>query len=234
MQTTLYTIGHSSHPIAHFLSLLAQNHITLLADVRAIPASRRHPQYNRDPLCRALQACGIDYRFMGKQLGAKTANPAFLENGHVSYPKIAASPAFQTGLAHLVQTAQQQRTAIMCAEKEPLNCHRTHLIARQLQATSVTLIHILENGAHENHEHTLARLLKLTRTPDTDLYLSRDDLINQATAKWANRKTNPAKTPDATPPPPKQSQQKPATALIQHKTPPPRLRYPTQTRQAKT
>ena len=71
----LFTIGHSNHPIAHFLALLQQHAIAALADVRSVPYSRRHPQFSRAPLAQSLAAAGIDYLFLGDELGARLDAP---------------------------------------------------------------------------------------------------------------------------------------------------------------
>lgn len=187
MQTTVYTIGHSSHPIDRFIWLLRHNDIAVIADVRSIPASRHNPQYNRDTLRRSLGAAGITYVHMGEQLGAMTDDPALMENGRVSFTRIAASRPFITGLSRVADTAQKHRIALMCAEKDPLSCHRTLLVSRQLEKKGVAIEHILEDGTREAHDTTMNRLLTATKTPEEDLFLSREELIEQAAAKWEEK-----------------------------------------------
>jgi uncharacterized protein (DUF488 family) len=187
MQTTVYTIGHSSHPIDRFIWLLRHNDIAVIADVRSIPASRHNPQYNRDTLRRSLGAAGITYVHMGEQLGAMTEDPDLMENGRVSFARIAASRPFITGLSRVADVARKHRIALMCAEKDPLSCHRTILVSRQLDKAGVAVEHILEDGTREHHSNTMTRLLKATRTPEEDIFLSREDLIDQAVAKWEEK-----------------------------------------------
>ncbi len=187
MQTTVYTIGHSNHPIDRFIWLLRQNDIAVIADVRSIPASRHNPQYNRDALRRSLGAFGITYVHLGEQLGAMTDDPALMENGRVSFAKIAASRPFITGISRVAETAKKHRIALMCAEKDPISCHRTILVARQLDKAGIAIEHIIEDGTREKHADTMTRLLKATKTPEEDMFLSREDLIDQAALKWEDK-----------------------------------------------
>ena len=187
MQTTVYTIGHSSHPIDRFVWLLRHNDIAVVVDVRSIPASRHNPQYNRDTLRRSLGAAGITYIHMGEALGAMTDDPTLMENGRVSFARIVASRPFIVALSRLTETAKKHRIAMMCAEKDPLSCHRTILVSHQLEKAGGTVEHILENGSLEHHDSTMTRLFKATKTPEEDMFLSREDLIGQAVAIWEEK-----------------------------------------------
>src|SRR2546421_118491 len=89
MQDTVLTIGHSTHPQEHFMELLRRHDVTALCDVRSKPYSRMNPQFNREELGQALSAHGIAYRFLGKELGARSDNPACYEGGKVQYARLA-------------------------------------------------------------------------------------------------------------------------------------------------
>ena len=156
----LFTIGHSSHPIGEFIALLQRHDIEILADVRSVPMSRRHPQYNKHALEAELRRHHIRYLFMGRELGARRDEPEAWEDNAVSYERTARLPAFREGLDWIRNNAGEQRVAIMCAEKEPLHCHRTLLICRHLRADLPGGIrHILAGGALESHEDLEQRLL---------------------------------------------------------------------------
>jgi uncharacterized protein (DUF488 family) len=160
MPHPLFTIGHSNHPIAEFIALLQQHDIEILADVRSVPMSRRHPQYNKHALEAELPRHGIRYVFLGKELGARRDEPEAREDGAVSYDRIARLPAFRDGLAWIRGNAGKHRVALMCAEKDPLRCHRTLLICRHLREDFAGRIrHILADGALESHEDLEQRLL---------------------------------------------------------------------------
>ena len=134
---TVFTVGHSTHALDDFLALLLRHGITAIADVRSSPYSRMNPQFNRETLHAALKGAGIAYVFLGAELGARSRDPDCYEDGKVQYDRLARTAAFQRGLARVQQGAAQYRLALMCAEKEPLDCHRTILVARHLETTQV-------------------------------------------------------------------------------------------------
>jgi uncharacterized protein (DUF488 family) len=173
----VYTIGHSNHPFERFLELLRRHGIEVVADVRSIPASRRHPQFNRVALNTALAESGIRYLFLGNELGTRRAEPEAYEDDAVSYERIAALPAFQSGLATVEQIAAERRIALMCAEKAPLDCHRTLLVCRYLRgALGDGIHHILADGSLETHAEVERRLLA-----ETGVAAAQPDLFAGAT-----------------------------------------------------
>ena len=161
-EKTVYSIGHSNHPIEAFVGLLRQHGITAIADVRSAPYSRHNPQFNRDELARALESAGIGYVFLGEELGARPKDPSCYRNGRVDFARLAACEAFRRGIERVLRGAEEHRVALMCAEKEPLDCHRTILVCRHLKQQGVSVKHILADGTVEDHRGTEARLLKAT------------------------------------------------------------------------
>ncbi len=160
----LFTVGHSNHPWEHFLGLLERHAVSTVADVRSTPFSRRNPQFSRPRLERALDDARIAYLFLGRELGARSQDPAVYRGGRVDYALLAATRLFQAGLVRLEVAARERRVAILCAEKEPLDCHRTLLVSRQLAARGAQVAHILTDGSLETHEDVEDRLLAVTRT----------------------------------------------------------------------
>lgn len=162
----VFTIGHSTHAIEGFIDLLKCYEIVVLADVRSSPYSRYCPHFNREVLRSALANVGVRYVFLGKELGARPENPSCYERGSVSFSRMARSPEFRDGIRQL-RGAARQRLAIMCAEKDPLDCHRAILVGRELVRLGVRVTHILEDGSAEEHasaEHRLVRKLKIEPT----------------------------------------------------------------------
>src|SRR5580704_10880407 len=102
MQDTVFTIGHSTHEQGHFIDLLGQHGITALCDVRSKPYSRMNPQFNREELEQALLAHDIAYRFLGKELGARSDDPACYEEGKVQYTRLAQTELFRHGLKRVL------------------------------------------------------------------------------------------------------------------------------------
>lgn len=176
----IYTIGHSNHGIEAFLGLLARHGIEELADVRSSPYSKMYPQFSREALSSSLAEAGIRYSFLGKELGARTTDASCYVAGKVSYAKLAQTAPFQRGLARVAEEARARRVALMCAEKDPLTCHRTILVARALSPLGVEVLHILGDGGIEPQAAAESRLLDLTGLPQEDLFLSREELIAEA------------------------------------------------------
>ena len=166
----VYTIGHSNHSIDRFLGLLERGGINAIADVRSVPFSRRMPHFSRPALKEALKAAGIAYVFLGDELGARPQDRSCYRDGTADYELIARTDLFQRGLDRVIAGAHGYRIALMCAEKEPLDCHRTILVARHLKQRGVDIRHILFDGRIEPHETTERRLLAQTNGGHSDLF----------------------------------------------------------------
>jgi len=176
----IYTIGHSNHTIDHFLDLLSQHQITAVADVRSSPYSRSNPQFNRETLRQSLAEQDIRYVFLGHELGARSKDRSCYDRGKVVYARLAASSLFQEGLRRLEAGLDGFRIAVMCAEKDPLECHRTILVARQLAAHGVDVGHILVSGSLEMHADAIARLRRRVKIPESDLFRNDETLSDAA------------------------------------------------------
>ena len=187
MSEILYTIGHSNGTIERLISLLQQHSITAVADVRSQPYSRFNPQFNREVLAGSLKESRLEYVFLGNELGARSDDPQCYRDGKAQYGLMAETEMFKRGIARLLKGAERFRVAILCAEKEPLVCHRGILISRHLQGAGRQVVHILEDGSLENHETTVARLLALHDLQENDLFRTREELITLAYAKQADQ-----------------------------------------------
>ena len=153
------TIGHSNHAIERFVDLLKAGGVALLVDVRSTPWSRRFPQFGKDRLAKSLAGAGIDYAHEGAALGGKP------ESGG-SYDDLAARPAFQEALDRLTARAGTSTLCLMCAEKEPLDCHRTVLVSRRLAERGVAIEHLLADGGVRPHTQVEEALLGKASAPD--------------------------------------------------------------------
>ena len=184
---TVLTIGHSTHALEAFVALLQRHHVTAVADVRSAPYSRFNPQFNRDSFADALDAQGIRYVYLGDSLGGRSGDPACYEDGRIRYDRVATTESFKRGLARVVHGAAKHRIALMCAEKEPLDCHRTLLVARALDERGVDVAHIHAGGGLERHREAMDRLLGILNLPRDDLYRTREELIATAVSRQAER-----------------------------------------------
>lgn len=187
MNKLIYTIGHSNHPIEAFVALLRRHEISAIGDVRSHPYSRYVTQYSRDALKATLAGVGIGYVFLGKELGARSSNPDCYEQGRVQYDRLAREPGFAAGIQRIVQGAERYRIALMCAEKDPIECHRALLVARKLFEAGVPVAHILGDGNLEAHETLESRLLAARGMTEGDMFRSREDLIAEAYALRSGR-----------------------------------------------
>lgn len=179
MSTAIYTIGHSNHSARRFIDLLLGAAVDCVADVRSTPFSRRNPQFSQKALAASLKDAGIEYWFLGDALGARPKDPDCYEGGKASYARISATPAFQEAIHALIDGSHAKRIALMCAEKEPLDCHRTILVGRALAQRDTDLAHIHADGRIEPHAELEERLLHLAKE-HVDLLSSRDAALARA------------------------------------------------------
>ena len=183
----ILTIGHSNHPLWRFLQLVETHQVTTVVDVRSVPYSRRHPAYNREALSQGLRTAGLDYLFLGKQLGARPNDPACYENGRVQYRRLAESKRFREGLDRCIIESQTRRLALLCSEREPLVCHRCLLVARELESRGVHVSHILANATLETHAAAMNRLLNELKLRQFGLFDDGQDLFAEAYARQEER-----------------------------------------------
>ena len=176
----IYTIGHSNHAIEIFTGLLLAAGVDAIADVRLIPYSKRHPQFRKEALARSLKEVGIAYVFLGKELGARPDDPGCFVDGRVSYQRIAETDVFASGLLRVEEGAKRHRIALMCAEREPLNCHRTLLVSRHLILRGAVIRHIHSDGRIENGRDAEGRLAEEMGLGSDDLFLDGGGRIEEA------------------------------------------------------
>jgi uncharacterized protein (DUF488 family) len=157
----LYSVGHSHLAWPEFLQLLQKAGITAVADVRSSPYSRRLPQYNREALRCALGEQDITYAFLGNLLGGRPADPALYDHdGRVDYEKVRRTAAFRRGLEHLLGASEDFTIAMLCAEGDPLDCHRGLMITPALRELGVSPMHLRGDGSRETTEDLERRLLQ--------------------------------------------------------------------------
>jgi hypothetical protein len=160
----LYSVGHSNHGWAAFLALLRRAGVTAVADVRSSPYSRRLPHFNREEMEPGLRAAGLGYVFLGDLLGGRPADPdLYGPDGRVDYRKVRRTFAFQQGLERLVQGLERFTLAMLCAEDDPLDCHRGLMITPALREFGIAPLHLRRDSSVETTPEMEARLLAETR-----------------------------------------------------------------------
>jgi hypothetical protein len=159
----LYSVGHSNHDWLPFLALLQQAGVTAVADVRSSPYSRRLPHFNREALESGLRAAGLAYIYLGDQLGGRPQDPdVYGPDGRVDYEKVRQTFAFRHGLERLVQDLERFTVAMLCAEDDPLDCHRGLMITPALREFGVAPLHLHRDRSVESTPEMEARLLAET------------------------------------------------------------------------
>jgi uncharacterized protein (DUF488 family) len=176
---TLLTIGHSNLSADRFMALLTSAGVTAVADVRSIPFSRWCPWFSAKALAQRLAGEGIAYIALGEQLGGRPRDPKLYRNGVADYEAMAARPEFVAGLERVVDEIARHRVCLLCAEREPLDCHRCLLVGRALAERGLRLGHIRADGTIEPHAGTEDRLLALAGG-EADLFRGRAERLAHA------------------------------------------------------
>ena len=179
---TIWTIGHSTHSYDAFLELLRRHRIQAVADVRSRPYSGYNPHFNQERIRAELEVNGMTYVHLGRELGAHREEEAFGIEEKDAFSAIARSALFKDGLNRLVDGARKYRLAMMCGEKDPLTCHRTHLIERALRDShpDLRVDHIEADGTLETAHQFESRLMKDNDVDEENLFMTRAELVNEA------------------------------------------------------
>jgi uncharacterized protein (DUF488 family) len=181
------TIGHSVHDFPNLVRLLRRHKVTAVADVRSVPLSRFTPQFNRGAVERGLRDAGIKYAFLGKELGARTEDLSCYVDGRVQYERLAKTPEFVSGIERVLRGARTERVAVMCTEGEPLDCHRTILVARVLAEHDVAVGHVHGDGRVESHAEAMERLMAIFGLAEDDLFRTRAERLDEALSRQEAR-----------------------------------------------
>lgn len=184
----VFSIGHSDHAAESFVALLARHGVSAVADVRAAPYSRHHPQFSKAALVATLRAAGLAYVYLGEQLGGLPSARVRSQMRGSGYAAMAATEAFREGLVRVGQGRERHRIALMCAERDPIDCHRALLVGRALAGVGVEVEHILADGATEGHTALERRLLDAAgRSEGGDLFATPTELLDLAYLRQERR-----------------------------------------------
>ena len=158
----LFTIGHSNMEMSDLLGRLIRHEIKMVSDVRSRPGSFRFPQFNREPLMAQLASAKIIYQFFGDQFGGRPLDSRYYRpDGLVDYAARRKAPDFEEGMDRLLGFAKSQNLVLMCAEEDPLHCHRFLLICPALVQRGLLPVHLRRKGVRESQRDVEDRLLQL-------------------------------------------------------------------------
>ena len=183
------TLGHSTLTSRELLDILRKHHTGTLVDVRSTPYSRHVPQYNRETIRQFLEGAGIDYVYLGGSLGGRPSrNDLLTAEGRADYDLMAREPAFPKALERVERLADAGLVALMCTEADPLQCHRTLLVASELHGRGNSLLHLLRNGRQETHGELMQRLMAMwDLSPENHPGVPREELALEAARRQAAR-----------------------------------------------
>ena len=157
---TLFTIGHSNLELQDFLSVLTSVGVQVLCDVRSRPGSSRFPQFDRAPLQAGLASAKIGYEFLGETLGGRPSDRSvYRSDGRVDYELRRKAQDFRAGIERILELLTTQKIALMCAEEDPLQCHRFLMICPSLLGHGVEPVHVRRGGVLESQREAEDRLL---------------------------------------------------------------------------
>ena len=168
---TIYTIGHSSHTIEYFLNLLINHSINAIVDIRSVPFSKYVPHFNKDTIKEILYQNKTNYIYMGDELGIVQKDK--------DYTKILTSNQFNRGINRIrLGIEKNYCIAIMCTEKDPVDCHRSLLPSKVLHDNGINILHILPDGSIETQEGFEKRILNIyfPRTNEQNIF----EIIDEA------------------------------------------------------
>lgn len=187
-KTIVYSIGYSKFEIPDFIDTLKRFKISAVADVRSVPFSKFKPDFNKDLLKSELNKYGIKYVFLGEFCGARIDDNSCYVEGKVDFSIVAKTKKFQEGLTRILQGSKEYNIAIMCAEKDPITCHRTILVSRELSKTGVEIKHIYPDNTTELHNDLEYRLMKMFGLHQLDITMrSQEERLNEAYIKQGDK-----------------------------------------------
>ena len=179
MINNLFTIGYASFSITEFINALKSHGINALVDVRSAPYSKYKPDFKKDNINKVLMDNNISYIFLGKYVGARVEDPECYIDGKLNFGLLKKTKNYQAGIDRILNGMRDYRIALMCAEKDPVNCHRTFLTCRTLRSYPVKILHILEDGSLEDQTVTEVRLLKLHDLDQEDIFRTAKERVDE-------------------------------------------------------
>jgi len=187
-----FSIGCSIHKISDFLMILKKYSIKAVVDVRSVPFSKQTPQFNSHSLEIDLKEAGIFYLPFAEEFGARRLEPDAYSNDQVDFNKVISLPAFKKGINRISEGLNKDLIiAIMCTEKDPLNCHRFHLVTKEIKKQlGVDFFHIDFEGNYETDSQLEERMkCSLNISPTFDIITKVHDDVVAAISNGCSNKS---------------------------------------------
>lgn len=192
MKGTLFTIGYSGYMINDFISELQKYKINVLIDVRSDPFSQRYPDYNKPNLESILKRNGIYYRNYAVEFGARQEERRFYSlDGFMNFELFVQSEQFKVGERKIIDSLSQgYHIVLMCAEKDPVQCHRAIMVAPQFYRQGYEIIHLMPNGTTKTQVDVENELLNIYFPNMNQLSMLEPQKSEEEVIKDAYRKQN--------------------------------------------
>jgi len=141
----VFTIGYVSYQPDEMAKVLLSFGVSCLIDIRSNPHSAYYTQYNREVFSETLKQHGIIYRNYAYEFGARQEDPRYYtKEGYLDFSKYTQSEQFQQGVRKIETGIQMGYVfALMCAEKDPMTCHRAIMIGKALKEQGFIVKHII-------------------------------------------------------------------------------------------
>ena len=181
MTSTIFTIGYAGFRVHEFVDALSFHGVSAVIDVRSVPFSRYAPKYDAPVISKRLESRNICYRHLPREFGSRQQDRSFYNpKGYVDFEKFAKSGQFQEGVNKVLAGMNDYVFAFMCAEKDPINCHRAILVAREFHKRKKKVIHIMPYGESITHQELECRLLEKYCPEMVDEELFSSDWLSEA------------------------------------------------------
>lgn len=158
----IYTIGYSSFSnTSEFTDAIKKYNITCVIDIRSKPYSEYYKEFNKDKISNTLMSNGILYRHYSKEFGARQKDRRyFSDEGYLDFDLFATSIQFIEGVSKIKKGQEMGYVfVLMCAEKDPIECHRTIMVGKQLSKIGMNVYHIINQDSIESHKELESRLI---------------------------------------------------------------------------
>lgn len=182
MNIAVFSIGYATKPIDLFISQLKKYDISAVVDVRSVPFSKRFSDYHQPNIKAVLKLQGIHYIYMGEELGPRSKDDTHYNERHqVQFDRLMKSSLFQKGIQRVKEGVKKgHKIALMCAEKAPLDCHRSLLIGFYLRREeSIEVAHILHDGNLMSQQAVEQKMLE-DHGMEFDLFMDQSEAIENA------------------------------------------------------
>lgn len=172
MNKKLFTMGYGKIQLPRFIELLKQKGIRSIIDVRTAPYSRYKPEFSKKELEKSLKQAGLNYLFMGKECGGHPADGGFRD-----YKEYGKTAIFKQGLKRILEVTAGGPACLMCAESDPLKCHRFLLVCRHLRQTNLIINHLYFDGNEESQRELEVRLLEAAGLAGEDFFMTEEERL---------------------------------------------------------